>query len=57
MAALAVAVLGPIGAEMQRLMKDPGAVDAVLKRGAERADAIARPILKEVEEIVGYLRV
>jgi tryptophanyl-tRNA synthetase len=57
LAALAVAVLGPIGAEMQRLMKDPGAVDAVLKRGAERADAIARPILKEVEEIVGYLRV
>ncbi len=54
---LAVSVLGPIGAEMQRLMKDPGAVDAVLRDGAERADAIARPIIKEVEEIVGYLRV
>jgi tryptophanyl-tRNA synthetase len=54
---LAVSVLGPIGAEMQRLTKDPGAVDAVLRDGAERADAIARTILKEVEEIVGYLRV
>ncbi|MGQ0675553.1 MAG: tryptophan--tRNA ligase [Rhodospirillales bacterium] len=53
---LAVSVLGPIGGEMQRLMKDPGAVDAVLSDGAARADAIARPILKEVEEIVGYLR-
>jgi len=54
---LAVSVLGPVGAEMQRLAKDPGAVDAVLRDGAERADAIARPILKEVEEIVGYLKV
>ncbi len=54
---LAVSVLGPIGTEMQRLMKDPGAVDAVLRDGAERASAIAAPIIKEVEEIVGYLRV
>jgi tryptophanyl-tRNA synthetase len=54
---LAVSVLGPIGAEMQRLTKDPGAVDAVLRDGAERASAIAEPILKEVEDIVGYLRV
>ena len=34
---LAVAKLGPVGAEMQRLMKDPGHVDAVLRDGAERA--------------------
>ncbi len=34
---LAVAKLGPIGAEMQRLMKDPGHVDAVLHDGAQRA--------------------
>jgi len=54
---LAVSVLGPIGAEMQRLTRDPGAVDAVLRDGAERASAIAEPILKEVEEIVGWLRV
>ncbi len=54
---LAVSVLGPIGTEMQRLMKDPSAVDAVLRDGAERATAIAAPVIKEVEEIVGYLRV
>ena len=45
---LAVAKLGPIGAEMQRLMKDPGHVDAVLRNGAERARALAAPILAEV---------
>ena len=32
---LAVAKLGPVGAEMQRLMKDPGHVDAVLRDGAD----------------------
>jgi tryptophanyl-tRNA synthetase len=53
---LAVAVLGPIGAEMQRLSDDPGAVDAVLRDGAERARAIADPVLKEVYDAVGYLR-
>jgi tryptophanyl-tRNA synthetase len=53
---LAVARIGPIGAEMQRLMKDPAYVDSVLRDGAARANAIARPILDEVYEIVGFLR-
>ena len=56
LADLSVAVLGPIGAEMQRLTKDPGHVDAVLRQGAESAAAIAEPILREVEEIVGFLK-
>src|SRR6476660_6060502 len=38
---IAVAKLGPIGSEMQRLMKDPGHVDAVLHDGAQRASALA----------------
>ncbi|MCC7045125.1 MAG: tryptophan--tRNA ligase [Alphaproteobacteria bacterium] len=53
---LAVAVLGPIGAEMQRLTKDPGHVDRVLRDGAERATALAEPVLAEVERIVGWLK-
>ena len=53
---LAVAGLGPIGAEMQRLTADPGHVDRVLAEGAERARAIAAPILDEVHEVVGFLR-
>ena len=53
---LAVAKLGPVGAEMQRLMKDPGHVDAVMRNGAERARAIAEPILAEVYRTVGFLK-
>ena len=53
---LAVAKLGPVGAEMQRLMKDPGHVDAVLRDGAERARALAAPILAEVYRTVGFLK-
>jgi len=53
---LAVSVLGPINAEMKRLMADPSHIDAVLHRGAERANAIAEPILKDVYDIVGFLR-
>ncbi len=53
---LAVAVLGPIGAEMQRFRDDPSAVDAVLRDGAERARAIAEPVLEEAYRAVGFLR-
>jgi tryptophanyl-tRNA synthetase len=54
---LAVEKLGPVGQEMRRLMADPGHVDAVLKDGAERADALARPILREIYDVVGFLNV
>jgi tryptophanyl-tRNA synthetase len=53
---LAVARIGPVGAEMQRLVKDPGYVDSVLRDGAERAHALANPILDEVYRIVGFLK-
>jgi tryptophanyl-tRNA synthetase len=53
---LAVAKLGPVGAEMQRLMKDPGHVDKILHDGAQRARALAAPILAETYKIVGFLR-
>jgi tryptophanyl-tRNA synthetase len=53
---LAVAKLGPVGSEMQRLMKDPAHVDGVLRDGAERARALAEPILAEVYRAVGFLK-
>ena len=56
LADLAIARLGPIGAEMQRLTGDPGHIDAILAAGAERARAIAEPIIDEVHEIVGLLK-
>ena len=52
---LAVAVLGPIGAEMKRLLSHPAEIDAVLSNGAQRARALSEPILKEIEETVGFL--
>ena len=52
---LAVAKLSPIGAEMRRLLESPADIDAILADGAERAAAIARPILAEVRDIVGFL--
>jgi tryptophanyl-tRNA synthetase len=38
-------------------MADPDHIDAILRRGAERADAIATPVLREVQDITGLLRV
>jgi tryptophanyl-tRNA synthetase len=57
LAELVVAKLAPIAGEMRRLLADPAAVDAVLRDGAERAAAIADPIVAEAERLVGFLRV
>ena len=53
---LAVEVMGPIGREMGRLRADPGYIDGVLSRGAERASEIALPVLREAQVISGLLR-
>ena len=49
----AVEKLSPICAEMRRLLDDKSEIDRVLEGGAERARAIAAPILKRTYEIVG----
>ncbi len=56
LADLAVERLGPIGAEMNRMMADTAYIDAVLQTGAQRARAIAGPIYEEVKKIVGFIR-
>ena len=53
---LAVSVLGPIGAEMARLVSDVRYIDAVLKDGSNRASMIANKVLAEVYDTVGFLR-
>ena len=53
---LAVSVLGPIGNEMARMMKDPAYLDGVLTDGSERAREIAGPVLNDVYNIVGFIR-
>jgi len=52
---LAVAKLGPINAEMKRLMADPVHIDSVLAQGAQRAQGIARETMKAVKDIVGFV--
>jgi tryptophanyl-tRNA synthetase len=52
----AVEVLGRIGGEMRRLLADPGHIDRVLRDGADRAEAIAMPVLREVKDLTGLLR-
>jgi tryptophanyl-tRNA synthetase len=56
LADLAAEVLGKIGGEMRRLTSEPGYIDAILRRGTERATAIAEPNLKAVFDIMGLLR-
>ena len=53
---LAVAKLGPIGAEMKKLHADTAYIDAVLKDGSERARVIARQNMDSVKDILGLLR-
>jgi tryptophanyl-tRNA synthetase len=53
---LAVAKLGPIAAEMKRLLQDPASIDAVLADGSVRAQAIAGETMKAVKDIVGFIR-
>jgi tryptophanyl-tRNA synthetase len=55
LADLAVARLTPIATEMSRLLADPAQIDRILEDGAERAAAIAAPILRETKKLVGFL--
>jgi tryptophanyl-tRNA synthetase len=56
LADLAVAKLAPITTRMSQLMQDTDEIDRILGAGADRADAIARPIVDQVYDIVGMIR-
>lgn len=56
LADVAVSKLEPLGSEIRRMMEEPGEIDAVLADGAQRARAIATPIMNEVRDIVGFIR-
>jgi tryptophanyl-tRNA synthetase len=53
---LAVAKLGPIGAEMKRLVQDVAYIDSILAQGSSRAGAMAAETMKSVKEIIGFVR-
>jgi tryptophanyl-tRNA synthetase len=50
-----VAHLTPIQGRLTRLLDDPAEIDRLLRQGADRAAAIADPIVTEAERIVGFL--
>ncbi|TCL72205.1 tryptophan--tRNA ligase [Rhizobium sp. BK251] len=52
---LAIHVMAPITGEMRRLMDDTSHIDAILRKGGERARARAEVVMKEVRDIVGFL--
>jgi tryptophanyl-tRNA synthetase len=54
LADLAVAKIGPIGAEMRRLLADPVEIDRVLLKGVNKARAIAGPVVAETKRLVGF---
>jgi tryptophanyl-tRNA synthetase len=55
LADLTVARLEPINKKMRQLLGDPGEIDRILKQGAERASAIAAPIMLEVKKTIGFV--
>ena len=54
LADLAISVLGPINAEVNKIMKDKVYIETMLEKGAERASEISEKILSETYEIVGF---
>ncbi|MEE2565430.1 tryptophan--tRNA ligase [Hyphobacterium marinum] len=54
LADLAVASLAPVSGEYARLMGDPAEIDRVLTAGAERARAVAAPVIADVKKRVGF---
>ena len=55
LADLLVAKLTPINDEMTKLLNEPDHLDAILADGAARAETIARPILAQAKELVGFI--
>src|SRR5947208_834592 len=56
LAELTVSRLGPVNAEINRLLADPAEIDRVLADGARKAQALSGPIVATVKDIVGFLR-
>lgn len=56
LADVAVAHLSPITARLSELLADKTEIDKVLHRGAEKARAIAAPVIQETMDIMGFWR-
>ena len=56
LAELLIAHLAPVSEAMRRMMADPAEIDRILAAGADRARALATPVLEETRRIVGFWR-
>lgn len=54
LAELAVEKLEPMTQLMNRYLSDPAEIDAILKRSADKAAAIADPIVADVRKLIGF---
>ena len=52
---LAIETLTPISFEMRKLLNDTSEIDKILRDGADNARKIAKPILKQVKELIGFI--
>ncbi len=55
LADLAVDKLAPMSALMNRYLADTEEIDRILAAGADRASAIAQPIMADIRKIIGFL--
>lgn len=53
---VAVNHLSPIATRLNELLQDPAEIDRILANGAERAAAIAAPIIKDTYKAMGFWR-
>ncbi len=56
LAEVCVERLGKVADEIERIMRDEAEIDRILADGAERACKIAEPVLRDVKQIVGFVR-
>jgi tryptophanyl-tRNA synthetase len=53
---LCISVLDPIRVRMKELLeKDPIELDSLIRRGADKANAVSRPIVREAYDAIGFL--
>jgi len=52
----AVAKLAPISTRMKELLSDKGEIDAILRKGGDRAAAIASENINQLKDLIGLLR-
>jgi tryptophanyl-tRNA synthetase len=54
LAEVAVEALRPVNDAMRRYLGDPAEIDRILRNGAERATAVADPVVAETKRLVGF---